>query len=98
MKLEPSLMLPGAAARSPSHTVSPAPAQTADAPRFAEALRCMQQGRWQEAFSTCAELADGGHGPAARIALLFAERGTRLFGGRYQASERQRAAWRRIGR
>jgi hypothetical protein len=30
------------------------------------------------------------------MALLFAERGTRLFGGRYAASADQQRAWRRV--
>jgi hypothetical protein len=95
MNFEPSLMLPGVV---PSRTARTAPAGAPAAPRFADVLQWMQQGRWHQAFAACAELADAGYGPAARLALLFAERGTRLFGGRYPATDRQRTAWRRIGR
>jgi hypothetical protein len=41
------------------------------------------------------ELADEGHRQSARIALLFVQRGTVLFGGSFRASSRQRAGWQR---
>jgi hypothetical protein len=62
---------------------------------FGEAMRLMEDGRWQQAFTRLAELADVGHPPAARIALLLVRRGTRLFGGSYSASAQQLVAWQR---
>jgi len=65
------------------------------AKRFDEALRLMQEGCWRASFACFAELADGGHPQAARIALLFAKRGSLLFGGSFRASAEQRAGWQR---
>ena len=62
---------------------------------FGEAMRLMEEGRWQLAFTRLAELADVGHPVAARIALLLAQRETRLFGGSFRVSARQLAAWQR---
>lgn len=63
--------------------------------RFDEALRLMQDGCWSSSFTRLAELADGGHAPAARIALVFVRRGTSLFGGLFNASAEQRERWER---
>jgi hypothetical protein len=62
---------------------------------FGEAMRLMEDGRWQHAFTRLAELADVGHPLAARIALLLVRRGTRLFGGTFNASARQLVSWQR---
>ncbi len=63
--------------------------------RFGEAMHLMEDGRWQQAFTRLAELADAGHPVAARIALLLVRRGTRLFGGSFGASAQQLASWQR---
>ena len=63
---------------------------------FGEAMGLLESGRWQHAFTRLAELADVGHPPAARIALLMVRSGTRLFGGSYHASTRQLATWQRV--
>lgn len=68
----------------------------AAAPRLQQAMLAMQQGRWAEAFEQFVSLADEGHPLAARQALLFAQRGTRLFGGHYAATAEQRRAWARV--
>lgn len=60
------------------------------------ALQAMQQSRWAVAFGQFVALADDGHPQAARMALLFAQRGTRLFGGSYAATAAQLRAWSRI--
>ena len=62
---------------------------------FGEAMRLLGDGRWQQAFTRLAELADAGHPVAARIALLLVRRGTRLFGGSFRASAQQLASWQR---
>jgi hypothetical protein len=64
---------------------------------FGEALGLMEDGCWELAFARLARLADVGHPPAARIALLLVHRGTRLFGGSFRASAQQLAAWQRTG-
>jgi len=64
---------------------------------FGEALNLMEEGSWERAFARLARLADVGHAPAARIALLLVRRGTRLFGGSFHASARQLAAWQHTG-
>ena len=63
--------------------------------RFDEAMTLMEDGRWQQAFARLAELADAGHPQAARIAMLYVQRGTSLFGGHFSASARQREFWQR---
>jgi hypothetical protein len=65
--------------------------------RFDVALRLIEDGRWQAAFTGLVQLADDGHPQAARIALVFAQRGTSLFGGQFPASARQRERWQRAG-
>ena len=64
--------------------------------RFGRAMRLLEDGHWQHAFTQLAELADVGHPVAARIALLLARRGTRLFGGSFCASAQQLLAWQRV--
>lgn len=68
----------------------------AAARRLQQAMLAMQQGRWAAAFEQFVSLADEGHPLAARQALLFAQRGTRLFGGHYAATAEQRRAWGRV--
>lgn len=63
--------------------------------RFDQAIGLMEGGRWQQAFTLLAELADAGHPQAARIALLFVRRGSLLFGGTYRAHADQRQCWQR---
>lgn len=63
--------------------------------RFEEAMQLMEEGCWHTSFMLLSELADDGHPQAARIALLFVQRGTVLFGGSFRASSRQRAGWQR---
>jgi hypothetical protein len=63
--------------------------------RVEEAMRLMEEGCWHTSFMVLSELADEGHRQSARIALLFVQRGTVLFGGSFRASSRQRAGWQR---
>jgi hypothetical protein len=48
------------------------------------------------AFDALARLADDGHPPASRIALLMVEHGTRLFGHRFVASAASRRLWQAV--
>jgi len=61
--------------------------------RFDDAMQLLESGCWQASFLSLAELADEGHAQAARIALVFAKRGTSLFGGTFRATELQRSRW-----
>lgn len=62
---------------------------------FDEAMLLMEEGLWQGAFTRLAALADTGHPQAARIAMVFVQRGALLFGGSFVASVRQRECWQR---
>jgi hypothetical protein len=53
---------------------------------------CMRQD-YAQAFDVLARLADDGHVPAARIALLMATQGTRLYGHRFGASTAACRRW-----
>jgi hypothetical protein len=64
---------------------------------FDEAMLLMEDGHWQRAFTRLAALADTGHPQAARIAMVFVQRGALLFGGSFMASARQRECWQRAG-
>lgn len=62
-------------------------------PAFEQAIDHFAHGRWSEAFETLVALADTGHCEAARIALLMATRGPRLFGRTFSATPLQRGRW-----
>ena len=97
MNIEPFFIR--ATAKPASWIASSSLARTAHtrprAHRFDDAMRLMEDGRWQTAFTLLAQLADAGHPQAARIALLFVRRGALLFGGHYCASAPQRERWER---
>jgi hypothetical protein len=89
-----STTLLGLFAAPPLRRRAPSPSKPLDSQqRFEQALLSMEQGRPTGAFRVMSELADDGHGPASRIALTLAQRGTALFGGRYPATAAQRARW-----
>ena len=75
------------------HVSAPAPPQGDTAPGFESALAQLECGDWHGAFAQLATLADGGHAPAARIALLMVNRGSVLFGGVFNAAPQQRRHW-----
>lgn len=82
------------------HAARPATSQPGNgdaAQRFDGLMQLLQRGRWQQAFTGLAELADTGHPQAARLALMFAKRGSSLFGGTYPANTTQRQRWMRAG-
>lgn len=63
------------------------------AQRHAEALAAYQIGHWAAAYQAFVALADAGHRPAARVALLMAARGPALYGQSFEASAPQRQRW-----
>ena len=65
--------------------------------RFEHAMQRFQKAEWSEAFIDLRALANRGHPPAARIALMLARRGASLFGGRFHATEQERARWQSLG-
>jgi hypothetical protein len=85
--------MPGMRIASPDASLATRPNERAR--RFDAAMRLMEDGRWCQAFTRLAALADTGHPLAARIALLFVRRGALLFGGNFSASAQQRECWQR---
>ena len=64
---------------------------------FDRAVGRLEAGAWSEAYAMLAGLADAGHPIASRLALLLTQRGTRLFGGQYPSTARQRTRWLQAG-
>lgn len=48
---------------------------------------------WAAAYQSFKELADAGHGQAARVALLMTQRGPTLYDQAFEASPPQRQRW-----
>jgi hypothetical protein len=65
-------------------------------PDFGHALDELEAGHWPQAFAELGALADTGHAPAARIALMLAARGGLLFGGHFRATPQALANWRAV--
>jgi hypothetical protein len=64
---------------------------------FDRAIAHFEAGDWSLAFEDLVPLADAGDREAARIALLMAARGPRLFGRAFAASPAQREVWLHAG-
>jgi hypothetical protein len=60
---------------------------------FDRAMDRFEHGEWSRAFAELVPLADAGDREAARIALLMAVRGPRLFGRSFLTSPAQRERW-----
>lgn len=60
---------------------------------FLTATRQFQNGKWQRAFNQLSALADDGHAPAAKLALLMLRHGRTLFGLSFDAQPPQIARW-----
>ena len=63
------------------------------AQRHAAALVEYEACHWVQAYRAFAALADEGHQPAARVALLMAAHGSKLYGQAFDASVAQRKRW-----
>jgi hypothetical protein len=63
------------------------------AQRFDRAIQLLEASHWSQAFAELSELANHGHPPASRIALMLARRGTSLFGGAFPATRQEQARW-----
>ena len=63
--------------------------------RFAAAMALYQSGDWAHAFAALAALADAGHVPASRLALLMLRYGTGWFRTPFSATPEQVARWAR---
>ena len=70
--------------------------QAAAPSAFDRAIEHFAHGCWLEAFEALVPLADAGDPEAARIAMLMATRGPRLFGQAFPASPSQRKRWQGI--
>ena len=95
MELSPSSFAHRIARLGIAHSRSRPAEATASAPpsAFDRAIEHVAHARWLAAFTEMARLADAGHPAAARIALLMATRGPRLFGRAFPASSSQRRRW-----
>ena len=69
-----------------------APARQAPS-TFDRAIEHLAHGRWTEAYDLLASLADAGDPEAARVAMLMAMRGPRLFGRSFAATSSRRRRW-----
>jgi hypothetical protein len=70
------------------------PAAQAQSPTpFDTALEAYAHQRFRDAFDSLARLADSGHADAARIALLMAAHGPRLFSQRFEIAPARRQQW-----
>ncbi len=67
---------------------------------FLVAVALYRERQWQRAYAHLALLADGGHSPAAKLALLMLRHGSALYGDGFHAGPAQVARWARhvIGR
>ena len=75
--------------------VCAAPAQTGSARQaaFERAMADCERKHFAEAYQALWVLANTGHADAARIALLMADHGRRLYGMRFAIGEVQRERW-----
>lgn len=69
------------------------PAPEAQASEFDAAMAAYTSQHYGQAFKALARLADSGHGPAARMALLMVAHGTRLHGHHFEADAAARRRW-----
>lgn len=60
---------------------------------FSAAVRLYEDGHWPFAFERLAALADRGHAPAAKLALLMLRYGGALYGSGFSARPEQVARW-----
>jgi hypothetical protein len=95
-----SLTVAVAAAAGVAAVAAPAPALTLNSAgvpspeqRYADASRLFREGRFAAAYGRAAALADGGHLPAAQLALVMHDQGRSLFGSDWFASPDQRRRW-----
>jgi hypothetical protein len=81
--------LAGERSSSSARATTPPPAPCA----FERAIDHFAHGHWAEAYDELVPFADAGDREAARIALLMAVHGRRLFGQTFLASPAQRKRW-----
>jgi hypothetical protein len=62
---------------------------------FDAAIKRYERGEWEPAYQMLALLADGGHGLAAKLALLMLRYGAPLYGTSFVATPKQVAHWAR---
>ena len=73
--------------------VGAAPASAAPQSELDAAIAHLARSDWPRAFDELARLADAGHREGARIALLMAARGPRLFGRNFAVDAARRQRW-----
>lgn len=78
---------------APLALAQPSAPPEATSVQFDAAMLHLERSQWPQAFERFSVLADAGHEPAARIALLMHSQGTRLFGGRFAVDALRRERW-----
>lgn len=85
--------LTGLAALAASLLATSALAQTPADAAFDSAQALYDRGDYETAYQRLAELADGGHAEASRIAWLMNRHGLRLYGQSFAATPYQQLSW-----
>ena len=80
-----------------AHAFAQSPATAGDR-LHAEAVGSFQKARFSEAYGRFISLADGGHAPAAELALWMYLNGPSLFGTDWDSSQDQLTAWAQLAK
>ena len=80
-----------------AHAFAQSPATAGDR-LHAEAVASFQKARFSEAYGRFISLADGGHAPAAELALWMYLNGPSLFGTDWDSSQDQLTAWAQLAK
>jgi hypothetical protein len=79
------------------HSANGAPAPDRQNPSpdsaFSQALEMLKAGRHAGAYGRLMKLADAGHAPSARLAMVMATHGKAIYGSDWYASPNQLASW-----
>lgn len=78
---------------STSPIVEPGQTSAAHGDAYGRAIAYYEQGQWLNAFKVLTQLADDGHAPAAKLALLMLRYGASLFGMALHAEAPRIARW-----
>jgi hypothetical protein len=80
-------------AGSPAHAGGAAPRVMSGEQLYAQAAKQFRDGRFPGAYGRFVALADAGHAPSARLALLMCEQGPTLFGSDWDCAPHQVQDW-----
>jgi hypothetical protein len=60
---------------------------------FEQAMQAYERNHWAAAYAGLSALADQGHAPSARLALLMVRFGPQLYASRFEAAAPRRQQW-----